>query len=137
MKFEAKTEQRSTEYKDFPEGVHEATIARAQMTRTNDGMRNMIKLRITGENEESGFYNITFGDEMGEEQLMFVLTSIMNNGFDIPEEIDYDYNQETVDFLKNKPVYIEVKNKIYMGKTRGNITRVLNQEEFDALYEDE
>ena len=134
-KFEPKLGQRSTDYKDFQEGAQEAVIARAQLTQTNDGTRDMLKLRLTGDEGESGFYNITFGDELGVEQLMFTLTSIMENGFEIPEDIDWGYNTETAEFLKGKPVYVEVKNKTFKGQTRGNITRILNQEEFDAFYE--
>ncbi|MBG1279304.1 type III secretion system protein PrgE [Lactococcus lactis] len=136
VKFQEKTGQRSTEYIDFSEGPHEAKIARAQLTKTKDETRNMIKLRIVGEDGESGFYNITFGDELGEEQLLFLLTSIKHNGQDIPEDVDWDYNRETVDFLKGKDIYIEVKNRVYQGETRAHISRILNQDEYDSFFEE-
>lgn len=136
-KFQEKTEQRATEYVDFAEGPHEAKIARAKLSHSKDSKVEMIVLRIVGEDGESGFFNIVFGDEFGVEQLMFVLTSIKHNGFDIPEEIDWDYNQETVDFLKGKDVYIYVKNEVYQGKTSGKIKRVLNQDEYDSFFEEE
>ena len=67
---------------------------------------------------------------------MFVLTSIKHNGFDIPEEIDWDYNQETADFIKDKDVYIQVKNETYQGVTRAKVKKILNQDEFDSFFED-
>lgn len=134
-KFQEKTEQRSTEYLDFAEGPHEAKIARAKLTQTKE-KKPKLALLIVGEDGESGFFNIVFGDEFGEEQLMFVLTSIKHNGFDIPEEIDWDYNQETADFLKDKDVYIEVKNEVYQGITSGKIKRILNQDEYDSFFEE-
>ena len=67
-KFQEKTEKRSTEYKDFAEGAHIATIISAKLTHTTDGIREKMALLIGGEEGETGFFNVTFGDEFGEEQ---------------------------------------------------------------------
>jgi len=137
MKFEPKTGQRPTEFAGFAEGVHEATIARATLKHTKEKNLEMIALRIVGQDEESGFYNVVLGDELGEESLNYLLTSIMDNGHDIPEGMNWGWNQETIEFLTKKPVYIEVKNQTYNGKTSGAVKRILNQEEFDAFFDEE
>jgi hypothetical protein len=113
----------------FPEGKHVAIIAAAKMDLSKEKGTPMIKLRIAGHTNEVAFYYLAFGNKMTEDNLGFLLASIEDNGVVIPD-LDFGYNQKTVDFLIHKQVFIEVVNEKYKGKVRGNISRFLTKAEF-------
>ena len=133
MKYNRPTERRT--YQDFETGMHEATIQKVTASKTREN-KDMMVLRLAGSNDESGFYNLAFGNDYTEENLSFILTSIEDNGIEIPD-IDFDYNQATANFLTGKPVYILVEPKTYQGETRQNITAFLTLAEFEGVEEDD
>ncbi len=120
------------ERKIFDEGVHEGTIKFAKLTKSSSGS-DMMTLFVEGHHGEGAFYNLTFSSdniEASEEFMNYILSSIEDNGVEIPD-LDFGYNQATVQFLKNKAVYIRIKHKTYQGKLDGKIQDFLNQEEFE------
>lgn len=89
----------------------------------------MLVLLLEGENGETGFYNLVF-NEFVDDNLNLLLTSIDDNGEDIPD-LAFGYNTETAVFLRGKAVYIKVAMERYQGERRPAIKTFLNQEEFD------
>ena len=90
----------------------------------------MFVLSIIGKNEEKGAFYLTFGNDYTEDNLRYLLASIQDNGVEIPD-VDFGYNRETFDFLKNKEVYIKVEEQEYKGKVRHAVTNFLTLEEFE------
>ncbi|WP_285013301.1 hypothetical protein [Lactococcus garvieae] len=99
----------------------------------------MMSLLVEGKEGEGAFYNLTFSPdniEASEDFMNYILSSIEDNGVEIPD-LDFGYNKETVQFLKEKAVYIRIKQTTYKGKVDGKIEAFLNQEEFDDEEWDE
>lgn len=130
MKFNRPTGNRK-QFISFREGCHVATIKQAILDQTKDG-KPKIKILVVGSEGESGLYHLTFGNEYTEINFNYLLSSIEDNGVDIPD-IDFDYNQETTEFLKGKEVYIEVCEEEYNGEIYGRVAGFLRQEDFDEL----
>ncbi|MDC0826548.1 type III secretion system protein PrgE [Lactococcus petauri] len=126
------------EHKIFAEGVHEGTIKFVKLTKSSSGS-DMMSLLVDGKEGEGAFYNLTFSPdniEASEDFMNYILSSIEDNGVEIPD-LDFGYNKETVQFLKDKAVYIRIKQTTYKGKVDGKIEAFLNQEEFDDEEWDE
>ncbi|HEY0221624.1 MAG TPA: type III secretion system protein PrgE [Lactovum miscens] len=123
------------EFFPFEVGVHKAEIKNVTLDESSKGFP-MFVLRVVGDGDASGFYNLTFGQEHTASLLNYLLASIEDNGVEIPQ-IDFDYNEETANFLKGKEVYIEVKERRYKGKTENKIAFFLNQDEFEGFDQED
>lgn len=134
MKFK-RPSVRSEGYKKFEVGTHVATINKVVKKVSSSG-NNMFVLALVGKNEEKGSSYLVFDNDYTEENLSFLLSSIEDNGVEIPE-IDFGYNKLTFEFLENKEVYIEVEKKLFQGKMQPQITKFLTLEEFENSEEDD
>ncbi|TYC47998.1 type III secretion system protein PrgE [Weissella muntiaci] len=121
--------ERKPETVQFPAGLNQAKIEGAKLSISKNGDTNMIVLKLVGSLNEVGYYNLTFGNSMTDTNLMYILASIEDHGVVIPE-IDFGYNQLTVNFLKGKSVFINVVKKKYQGKARSEVEKFLNANEF-------
>jgi hypothetical protein len=121
--------------KAFVPGAHEATIKRVSMKKTKKTNEDMFVILVAGEDGETGFFNLVF-NEFISENINLILTSIQDNGEEIPE-MGFGYDKATADFFKDKAVYIKVKNELYEGKQTPTIKTFLNQEEFDFMEEED
>lgn len=119
----------------FAPGIHEARIEKVVMQKSRKGA-DMFMIFVTGSKDESCLSFLTFGNDFAEENLGYILSSIEDNGFDIPD-IDFDYNKETAAFLTGKEVYIKVKEGEYNGEIQYSIDRFLSQEEYDTIIDTE
>lgn len=134
MKYRKPTKNREEKI-EFPIGIHEAVIEKVIMRKTSKDA-DMFMIMIAGDNNETGVSFLTFGNDFAEENLGYILSSIEDNGFDIPD-IDFGYNNETVEFLTDKSVYIKVGQQEYKGKMQNSIDRFLSQEEYDTILDSE
>lgn len=123
------------EKKDFSIGVHEAEIKFVKMKQSTKG-NDMFSMLIKGSSDETAFFNLTFGNDFTEESMNYLIASIEDHGVEIPD-LDFDYSQETVDFLKGKSVYILVEEKEYNGQMQNQITAFFTQQEYEAYFDDE
>lgn len=120
---------RTEGYKKFDVGTHAATIKKVIKKLSGNGS-NMFVLSLEGKNEEKGSYYLAFGNDYTEGNLNFLLSSIEDNGAEIPE-IDFGYTKDTFEFLENKEVYIEVEEKMFNGKMQPQIVKFLTLDEFE------
>lgn len=120
---------RTEGYKKFEVGTHAATIKKVIKKLSNKGSK-MFVLSLEGKNEEKGSNYLVFDNDYTEGALNFLLSSIEDNGTEIPE-IDFGYNKETFEFLDNKEVYIEVEEKMFNGKMQPQIVKFLTLDEFE------
>lgn len=120
-------------YKNFEVGVYPAAIKKVKLAKTKAD-KPKFTIIVNGKNEESGLYNLVFGNEFTEKNFNYLLASIEDNGTEIPD-IDFDYNEETVKFLTGKNVYIRVELSDWNGELVPTITEFLNEEEFEAADE--
>lgn len=130
-----KPEKNREERIEFPVGIHEGVIEKVVMRKSAKDA-DMFMLFVAGDNNESGVSFLTFGNDFAEENLGYILSSIEDNGFEIPD-LDFGYNQETVNFLTDKPVYIKVEQKLYKGNLQNSIDRFLSQAEYDTILDTE
>lgn len=121
---------RTEGYKKFDVGTHAATIKKVIKKPAKSGSK-MFVLSLEGKNDEKGSYYLVFGNDYTEGNLNFLLSSIEDNGADIPD-IDFGYNPGTFEFLGNKEVYIEVEDKIFNGKMQPQIVKFLTLDEFET-----
>jgi len=120
--------------KQFTPGTHSATITKVIKTRSNKSGKPMFNLQLVGKQEEQGLFFLTFGNAYTEDNIRFILASIEDNGVDIPD-IEFGFNKDTYDFLRNKDVYIRVEEGQYLGKPQMKITEFLTLEEFENSEE--
>lgn len=128
MKYTRQNE-RTEGYKKFDVGTHAATIKKVIKKLSGKGSK-MFVLSLEGKKEEKGSYYLVFGNDYTEENMNFLLSSIEDNGAEIPE-MDFGYNKETFEFLEDKEVYIEVEDKLFNGKMQPQIVKFLTLEEFE------
>ena len=83
------------------------------------------------ENGEKGYYFLTFGNDYTEDNLNYLLTSIEDHGYSIPD-MNFWFNRETADFLEGKEIYFNVEDEKINGKTMYNIKRILLLSEFEG-----
>lgn len=114
---------------EFPVGNNHAVILDAKLNVSKNTGANMISLKLAGKLNEIGYYHLVFGNTMTAVNLTFLLASIEDNGVNIPD-MDFAYNQSTVDFLKGKPVYIKVIKERYKGGDHSKIAEFMTSEEF-------
>lgn len=119
----------------FAPGIHEAVIEKVVMQKSKKGA-DMFMIFVSGTKGESSLSFLTFGNDFAEENLGYILSSIEDNGYEIPD-IDFDYNKETAAFLTGKEVYIKVKESEYNGEIQYSIDRFLSQEEYDTIIDTE
>lgn len=120
--------------KQFLPGTHSATIHKVINKQSRNSGNKMFTLHLLGKNEEQGLFFLTFGNAYTEDNIRFILASIEDNGVDIPD-IDFGYNKDTFDFLRNKDVYIRVEEGMYLGKPQMKVTEFLTLEEFENSEE--
>lgn len=135
MKYQKPTKNREEKI-SFSPGIHEAVIEKVIMNKSKKSGDDMFMIFVAGNNGESGLFFLTFDNDFTEENLGYILSSIEDNGCEIPD-IDYDYNKETAEFLTGKDVYIKVKQTEYQGRTQYSIDSFLSQEEFDTIVDSE
>uniref|UniRef100_UPI00359C9B26 type III secretion system protein PrgE n=1 Tax=Lactococcus garvieae TaxID=1363 RepID=UPI00359C9B26 len=118
------------EKKEFDLGVHEAEIKFVKMKQSSKG-NDVLLLMLKGQAGETAFFNFTFGIDFTEDNRNYLLASIEDHGWDIPD-LAFDYSQETADFLKGKAVYILVEEKEYKGELQPTVTTFYTQEEYET-----
>lgn len=118
------------EYKNFELGRHSAVIKKVKLAKTTTE-KDKFTIIVKGREGESGIYNLVFGTDFSEINLNYILASIEDNGYAIPE-LDFDYNEPTAKFLEGKSVYIRVGLSDWSGEEQPEITEFLNEEEFET-----
>lgn len=118
------------EYKNFELGRHSAIIKKVKLAKTTTE-KDKFTIIVKGKEGESGIYNLVFGTDFSEINLNYILASIEDNGYAIPE-LDFDYNEPTAKFLEGKSVYIRVGLSDWSGEEQPEITEFLNEEEFET-----
>lgn len=114
-----KPEKNREEKIPFAPGIHEAKIEKVVMQKSKKG-KDMFMIFVVGSKGESSLSFLTFGNDFTEESLGYILSSIEDNGCDIPD-IDFDYNKVTADFLTDKEVYVKIKESEYNGEIQYSI----------------
>lgn len=122
--------QREEIKNEFSIGSHPATIKKVKNMFSKNTGAPMFRMLVTGENEEEATHYLVFGNSYTESNVNFLLASIEDNGVDIPD-IDFGFNPETLNFLKGKAVYIEIKETEYKGSKQNSIDKFLNLKEFE------
>lgn len=117
----------------FSPGIHEAKIEKVIMKKSKKDA-DMFMIFVSGPKGESTLFFLTFGNDFTEENLGYILSSIEDNGVEIPD-IDYNYNHQTAEFLSGKDVYIKVKESEYNGELQFSIDRFLSQTEYDTILD--
>lgn len=130
-----KPERNREEKIPFTPGIHEAVIEKVVMQRSKKGA-DMFMIFVAGSNEESSLSFLTFGNDFTEESLGYILSSIEDNGCEIPD-LDFDYNEQTANFLAGKEVYIKIKESEYNGEIQYSVESFLSQEEYDTILDQE
>lgn len=135
MKFDRKTSRSNSssqenKIKFFKPGKNEGTIKSVEL-KQNKNKDNMFQMVIEGENGEKGYYFLTFGNDYTEDNLNYLLTSIEDHGYSIPD-MNFWFNRETADFLEEKEIYFNVEDEKINGKTMYNIKRILLLSEFEG-----
>ncbi|GAK31327.1 hypothetical protein WOSG25_090240 [Weissella oryzae SG25] len=129
MRYSRPTERR-TKAIDFPAGYHDVRIADVTATTAKNKETQMFVLKLIGSLSEVGYYNLTFGNSMTDENIGFILASIEDHGVEIPD-IDFAYNRQTVDFLNGKQAYIKVTTERYRGTDKGRVDEFVTAAEFN------
>lgn len=93
----------------FPVGAHLATITDVKNQQSKNG-DPMFKFDIEGNNGETANNWLLFGKPWSDSNLQRILASIEDNNQAIAP-IDYGHNEQTLNFLKNKRVFILVKER--------------------------
>ncbi|MDR0200253.1 MAG: hypothetical protein LBI43_06730 [Streptococcaceae bacterium] len=117
-------------YKNFSAGVHEVKIRRAELTNAKTTGRDMISFILESQFGETGFYNLVFGTEKSDGYLQRILASVADNGFEVPNNFDFGYNEGTVQFLASKDVFIEVVEEEFNDAPFFRINAFLTSEEY-------
>lgn len=91
---------------------------------------------LEGQNRERAYYYLTFGTDYTEDNLQYLLTSIQDHGYDIPD-LDFGYNKETVQFLEDKKIYVEIDSELDGKRKRYRVSKILTLSEYEDSYEDE
>lgn len=125
--------KREPSEKTFSVGTHAATIKKVSNKKAKSGS-NMFMLSIEGQNEEKGMFFLVFGNDYTEENMNYLLSSIEDNGVDIPD-LEFGWNKATFAFLENKEVYINVELREYKGEMKPTITTFLTLAEFEGSEE--
>ena len=133
MKFERKSSRQSVPY--LKEGKHDVAIISCEMTKSKKDS-DMFKMVLEGENGERAYYYLTFGTDYTEDNLQYLLTSIQDHGYDIPD-LDFGYNKETVQFLEDKEIYIEINSELEGKQKIYRVSKILTLSEYEDSYEDE
>lgn len=133
MKFERKSARPKPNF--LQEGKHNVMIVSCEMTTSKKGSE-MLKLVLEDSQSGKGYYYLVFGTDYTEDNLQYLLTSIEDHGYDIPE-MDFGYNQETVDFLKDKEIYVEITADTKGTQKRYSVSRILTLLEYDDSYEED
>lgn len=132
MQYERK-ENRNPKY--FKAGLHEATIHKVKLTLSKK-KNEMFQIQLQGEQGEFGIYFLVFGTDYTKDALNRILSSIEDTMGDIPD-MDFDYNQETANFLEGKTVYIEVVQEKYKGRLQYKVNDFLTLAEFEGNYDED
>ncbi|KZK38769.1 putative single stranded DNA binding protein [Lactococcus cremoris] len=93
----------------FTVGAHLATITDVKNQQSKNG-DPMFKFDIEGNNGETANNWFLFGKPWSDGNLQRILVSIEDNNQTIAP-IDYGHNEQTLNFLKNKRVFILVKER--------------------------
>lgn len=93
----------------FEAGAHVATITDVKNQVSKNG-NPMFKMTIEGSKGESADSYFLFGMDWTDSNLQRLLASIEDNNQNVAP-IDYGHNEQTMNFLKNKRVFINVKPK--------------------------
>lgn len=120
----------------FSPGVHEAIITGVIMKKSKSDKDMFVIILENAGGDESGVFCLTFGTAFTDTTLTFLIASVEDNGVEIPP-IDFGYNRETADFLKNKKVYIKVEESLYNDELRSSVKTFLSQEELDTILDAE
>lgn len=120
----------------FSPGVHEAIITGVIMKKSKKDTDMFVIILENAGGDESGVFCLTFGTDFTDTTLTFLIASIEDNGVEIPS-IDFGYNKETANFLKNKKVYIKVEESLFDGELRSSVKTFLSQEELDTILDAE
>ncbi|WP_314354392.1 hypothetical protein [uncultured Granulicatella sp.] len=132
MKFERKGARPKPNF--LKEGKHDVTIISCEMTKSKKGSQ-MLKLILENNQSGRGYYYLVFGTDYTEDYLQYLLTSVEDHGYDIPE-VDFGYNKETVDFLKDKEIYVEIDSDTEGKQKRYFVSRILTLSEYDDSFDD-
>ena len=130
MKFERKNSRQSILY--LKEGKHDVTIISCEMTKSKKDS-DMFKMVLEGQNGKRAYY---FGTDYTEDNLQYLLTSIQDHGYDIPD-LDFGYNKETVQFLEDKKIYVEIDSELDGKQKRYRVSKILTLSEYEDSYDDE
>ena len=105
--------------KQFEVGVHIATIVDVKNQKSKNG-DPMFMFDIEGAHGETTKNWFLFGQPWSDKNLQRILVSIEDNNQTIAP-MDYGHNQETMNFLKNKRVFIQTVKKTgtYVDKKTG------------------
>lgn len=119
--------------KEFTPGTYAATITKIINKPSKSGAK-MFTFILTGKEEQQGRSFLTFGNDFTDSTLSFMIASIEDNGVEIPD-IEFGWNQDTLNFLMNKDVFIRVEEGMYKGQPQTKITEFLTLEEFEGSEE--
>ena len=108
MKFN-RNEMSALSGQQFTVGAHIATITDVKNQQSKNG-DPMFKFDIEGNNGETANNWFLFGKPWSDGNLQRTLVSIEDNNQTIAP-IDYGHNEQTLNFLKNKRVFILVKER--------------------------
>jgi prgE len=133
MKFERKSPRDSIPF--LKEGKHDVTIQKVELTKSKRDSE-MLKMIFVGQNGERAYYYLVFGTEYTEDYLQYLLTSIEDHGYDIPD-LDFGYNKETAEFLVDKEIYINITAELDGKQKRYRVSKILTLSEYENSYEDE
>lgn len=112
----------------FEPGSYEAVIKNVYLEKTKTKKKKLV-LQIAGDEGQIGYYHLVFDTPYTENNMNCILALIEDNGEEIPD-MDFDYNQKTADFLKEKAVYILVEEEDWQGEVKPAITSFLQEEEY-------
>lgn len=117
----------------FTPGTYAATITKIINKPSKSGAE-MFTFILTGKEDQQGRSFLTFGNDFTDRTLSFMIASIEDNGVEIPD-IEFGWNQATLNFLMNKDVFIRVEDGMYQGQPQTKITEFLTLEEFEGSEE--
>ena len=118
MKFERKGARPKPNF--LKEGKHDVTIISCEMTKSKKGSQ-MLKLILENNQSGRGYYYLVFGTDYTEDYLQYLLTSVEDHGYDIPE----------VDFG-----YVEIDSDTEGKQKRYFVSRILTLSEYDDSFDD-